>query len=194
MNTNMLAYNFDSKRTPFGGHHFPQYGNTFRANSLKELVTIVEDFRISNNIPAGQPEQDILAFYADNWPWLVKSSKASDKEIDPNYLAWREWIYETWRKPPVRFITTKEASARWEKCKECKFNLKLNWEETKESSELQRRAFILRRGIDAPDYLGFCALHKADLSAFTFFDAAKSHSGVKTDETFDGCWLFEAGK
>ncbi len=187
----MLKLNETSKREPFGGHHHIEYGITFRADSFTALVEKVSSFRLQNNIPVGNPEQEILSRYAQFWPWLVRQERDAEPLTDRlDYREWRYWLQKTWRTPPAKLITTREARDRWVKCQTCPANLKKTWDESDESSEVTRRAYLLRRGMDVPDYLGFCACHKTDLGVFTFIEAAKDYSARKTTEASpDGCWV-----
>ncbi len=184
---NVLKLNTNVKRQPFGGHHYPEYGVTFKGDSLDDLKEQVAKFRLSNNIPAGNPEQDILVFYAKHWPWLVKGDGIDAKEECGNYVDWREWIYLAWKNPGST-ITTKEAKDRWTVCEKCPHNKPFDWSISKESRELVRRAFLLRKGIDVPYYLGFCDYHKADLSVFTFLKEAEKLS-KKSGNNYPECWL-----
>jgi hypothetical protein len=165
----MLKLNPTSKKSPPGGHQYREYGITFKGEKFSEVVTKVRDFRLHNNHPVGDPEQEVLCYYADHWPWLVKEDRdAAEPESPPDqYFLWREWLHRTWRNPPNKIITVKEAKDRWDKCEKCPFNQQFKHDETAESSELSRRAFLLRRGIEVPEFLGFCSCHAADLGAFS---------------------------
>lgn len=187
----MLKFNPTAQRQPFGGHHYPEYGVTFRGDSVEDVKAQLTKFRLNNSIPVGNPEQDILLFYAKHWPWLVKGDLSPKVTMeDADYAAWREWIYEEW-KNPGSLITRKEACMRWEKCLTCPRNLKFSWQSTDESNELTRRAFLLRKGLEVPIGLGFCDLHKADLSVMVFLKQPEKHSNKKDGEAEPGCWFFE---
>jgi hypothetical protein len=182
----MLRLRKDSKRAPFGGHHFTDHGVTFRGENLQEVVKKLSEFRLGNAIPIGSPEQEVLRFYGENWPYLVERTDGSEPERNGLYDQYREAVHEMWRRPPKKFLTTKEASLRWEVCKTCPFNTKHDWKETNESAEIARRAFVLRRGMDVPDSLGFCALHKADIPALSFLAEPKVYA---SDAKHPGCWV-----
>lgn len=187
----MLKLKPDSKKSPVGGHHFIEKETTFKGDTFVELVKKLRDFRLHNNIPVGQPDQDILEFYAAYWPWLVKE----DRETPPpdpmpsQYDRWMEWIDRTWSRPPGKFITSKEAKDRWAVCEKCPFNEQFKFDETDESAQLTRRSFLLRRGLDAPAHLGFCACHNADLASFSYFDKSKDFSSRKDLEQPTNCWV-----
>lgn len=187
----MLKLNRNQKREPFGGHHFPDHGVTFKANSYDELVKKVEQFRANNAIPLGNPSQEILEFYAKHAPFMVLPDNESI-EIAPksDYQDARDWIYKTWRNPPQKTVGRLEAKDRWECCKNCKFNVAFPDSPNGELDALKRRAFMLRKGEKIPDFLGFCSLHRADLGVFVFIEQAMNYSEKKKDtEVANGCWL-----
>lgn len=187
----MLKLNRNQKREPIGGHQFVERSITFKGDTFDEVVEKIRDFRITNCLPVGDPEQEVLIHYVKNWPYMVTDDKGATWGTENlMFMAWRKWISDTWRTPPKKMVTTKEAVPRWEKCRSCPHNKKLDWEETDESSELKRRAFILRKGIDAPTDIGFCALHSADLGVITFIDNARDFSQKPKDKgDYPSCWI-----
>src|SRR5690349_17404270 len=106
----MLQLNTKQKRMPFGGHQYPEYGMVFRGETFKEVKDKLAKFRLDNNIPAGNPEQEILVHYLKNWPWMVIiNDKPPASMGDEDYAKWRDWIHKTWKNPPRKHLTTKEA-------------------------------------------------------------------------------------
>lgn len=160
--------------------------------SFEEVRDKLADFRVNNNVPIGDPGQDILSHYANNWPWMVMhdDQPSVNKEQSREYINWRRWIYRIWNNPPLKTVSTKEASMRWDVCKKCPRNKKMEWEETKESSELARRAFLMRRGIDIPKETGFCDCHNWDISVVSFVETPRELSGkLKDSADQPGCWV-----
>jgi hypothetical protein len=189
----MLKLNKDQLRQPYGGHQYYERGLLIAGDSFDDVKKKLIAFRLNNNIPEGDAEQDILHHYLKNWPWMVQDdSTRKPREEQPDYVAWRKWIYRIWNNPPNKIVSSKQASDRWEICKTCPFNKGMEWEETNESSELARRAFLLRRGIEVPKNLGFCSLHKWDLGVANFIENPKelSQNDNKTDNRkCDQCWV-----
>lgn len=188
----MLRLNPDQLRQPHGGHNFliPN-GPAVKGESLKEVVQKVVDYRINNNIPLGDPEQEVLYYYALHWPYMVEP--VEPKRIpaaSSRFGGWSKWIRKSWINPPKKIITTKEAVGRWEVCATCPHNKRFDWKETNETAALTQRAFLLRRGIDAPKDLGYCDLHMADLSVLTFLETPESFSEKSKDkEQPPKCWV-----
>ncbi len=185
----MLKIAPHQQRLPFGGHQYAEYGITFKGETFDVVKDKLTKFRLNNNIPAGNPGQEILAHYAKHWPWMVKSDGESPRMESTEYIRWRDWIFRTWRTPPKKMVTPKEAKERWEKCLSCPMLRRRPMESTDESAELVRKAFILRRGIEVPTNLGFCALHGADLSVLVFTEPAKDFSDKKDTVQPECCWV-----
>jgi hypothetical protein len=185
----MLKLKANSKRSPYGGHHYPEYGMTFRGDSYSEVVEKVKDHRLRNNIAMGRPEQDVLNFYAAHWPWLVEEDREAVVEDPPTQFSkWREWVFETWKKPPLKLVTPTEAKLRWKICETCPFNEQFKFSEDEESSEITRRSFLLRRGLSAPESMGFCGCFQADLGSFSYFDTPADFA-KPTGEKPANCWV-----
>src|SRR5688572_8545784 len=188
----MLKLNDIQQRLPYGGHQYPENGHIIRGDTFKELVNNVSAYRVNNHIPIGNPEQDVLFHYAKHWPWMVKEDReAVEVKEDSAYAEYREWVEFTWRHPITRIITPKQASDRWKVCETCPYNQKRDWKETKESTELARRAFLLRRGVGVPKNLGICSLHKnADIPVLSFSEIPVSNAERRKDaELPAGCWV-----
>lgn len=187
----MLEFKKNQKRLPFGGHHHPAYGIVFRGETLAEVVKKIEDYRINNHLAIGNPEQEVLERYQKLWPWLVKTSE--DKEPTPEksqaYKDWRFWVDRLWANPPIKVLTIKEARLRWDVCLKCPFNQKPDWKDDRETAEIKRRLYLLRRGVDVPEDLGICALHKADLSVLSFLENPENVSLKKDGEKPKDCWV-----
>lgn len=188
----MLKLNKDQLRQPVGGHHFIERGLMIRGDTPKQVIKKITEYRINNNFPVGNPEQDLLLYYAERWPYMVRHDFDAQEEakVDDDYEGWRSWIYKIWNNPPASTVSSKEASDRWDVCKTCIHNKRKSWVPTNEASEITRRAFILRRGLDIPTVLGYCSLHKADLGVFCFVEKAKEISGLKKDTAKPShCWV-----
>lgn len=185
----MLHINPYQHRQPFGGHHFKDHGVMFKADTFPQLLQKVKDFRINNGLPLRAPDQEILQFYAKHWPWTVISDETPSKSDGSNFAAWRTWVSKTWNTPPIKLQTSKEAALRWDVCRKCPFNVKFDWTETPESVQIQRRSFVMRRGLPVPVELGFCTLHKADLAVFCFIDDTTKYSDKEPGKEHKDCWV-----
>jgi len=185
----MLKINEKQQRTIPGGHQFHEYGNTFRGDTFEEVVEKLKLFRLNNNLNMGDPEQDVLMHYVTHWPWMVRRAEGEEQaEEASDYREWRAWVQRTWKKPPVKMITMKEASDRWNSCLTCPHNVPKDWEEGEESKELSRRVFVLSRGLTIPSGIGYCNFHKCDLGVFTFIEKANNYSGTSNQPPAN-CWV-----
>ena len=184
-----LRLNAQAKRLPFGGHQYHAYGTAFRGETLKEVVKDLSNFRINNNIPIGDPEQDILTYYVEKWPWMVRDGGRDAEEVPDTYSEWRESIYRIWKTPPKKMLATKEAATRWAICEKCPFNQPIPPSDSVESKELVRRSNLIKRGSDTPKDLGFCGLHKMDLGILSLIDPAKEVSIAEKGKSHPGCWV-----
>lgn len=180
----MLSLNKNSMRLPIGGHQYPENGFTVKGDSFDEVVKLLTSFRLGNGKPLGNPKMDVLIYYAQNWPYLVRDDGQPEpaKSQDESYGRWITWVMGIWREPPTKILTTKEASYRWDKCKECPMNKPKDWASTEESAQMEQRLFLLRQGVDVPKYLGFCSCHGSDLSLFGFLEAPEKSSNKRQDE------------
>ena len=186
----MLAFNKNQKRLPIGGHHFHDHGVNFKGETLQELAEKIVSFRAINNIPAGNPEQEILVFYAKNWPYMVIEAKGKQpKVVDDEYVAWRDSIYKRWSNPPLKFIVQSEAVERWNVCEGCPHLKPIDWPKTEEQSELVRKSFLLSRGLQTPAFLGYCALHCTDLRSIVYAESPTSQSSKKDALQPEKCWM-----
>lgn len=186
----MLKLNTNQKRLPVGGHQFKDRGVTFTGDTMDQVEKKLRAFRLYNCLPMGDPNQEILRYYALHWPYMVREDReATEAPQITEFAEWRGWVTKAWANPPRLLVTSKEAGDRWLICSDCPFNQPFTWLETDESSELSRRTYLLRRGASVPQNLGFCSLHKADLSVFTFLDQAASLSAKKDNEENESCWV-----
>ncbi len=182
----------NQKRLPFGGHHFRENGVTLKGDTFEDVEELLSNFRLINGKPIGNPKDEIIAYYAEKFPWMVEYD-TNEQVVEPlseEYIAWRDWISSIWGKTQGHFITRKEASFRWEICKKCPHNVGSPWDDSKESIEFSRKALLLKRGENTPENLRYCDLHKVDIGVASFQESARDLSR-KDDNKPDhpGCWF-----
>lgn len=176
---------------PIGGHHFIEDGVKFEGDTPEEVVTKLSDYRLNNGAPIGQPMQELLSYYAKNWPFMVDEDYGAEPPQTPSLrlTKWVEWVRSMWGKPSLKQITPKEAVTRWEVCLICPANVQLD-PSTPEQMETKRKAFMLRRGQDVPAKLGFCSCHRWDLPSAVFIEAPVVVSGKLKDAVQPpNCWV-----
>jgi len=175
---------------PIGGHHFIEDGINMKGDTLEAVVRKITDYRINNSRPLGDPKQEVLQYYAINWPYMVEEDEIPSKPRIKNHLdTWMSWIRSQWAFPPQRIVTSKEAEPRWAICLKCPHNITLQ-PETEEHRECMRKSFLLKRGVDTPKKLGFCSLHLFDISVASFLEAPAKVSGIGKDTAQPpSCWV-----
>ncbi len=158
----MHKINTFAQRKPIGGHHFTDRGQIIKADTYKELVREVADFRLANGYDYGNPEQDVLSYYLSIAPWLVESD-IEDKlpqGISERGKQMRDWVNGIWQAGNVVLATPKTANERCEGCKGCKYSEAIDWDENSELMETQKRAALIRNMRKTTQNDRFCLLHK----------------------------------
>jgi hypothetical protein len=188
----MFKLNPDQQRGPIGGHRYIERGHTITGATAAEVIRRLRDYRVNNHIPVGDPEQDVLTYYAMNWPWTIKVDRSSEPAGEnAAFVQYRQWVERTWAKPPNKFVPSKEAAARLDACAKCPFRCKKQWDKTREATELDRRAFLLARGIDFPNKGGVCRLNFfADLVALALIETPRDFVEARKEKTKpEWCWV-----
>ena len=186
----MLELNKDAHREPIGGHQFPSHGIMFRSDTFKELVEKLKTFRLVNGLKLGNPEQEILQHYAKNWPFLVKQAGSEEVHEGNTLDAWRMWVYDTWNDPPKKYIVEKEARERMAICAICEYRMGRPEGSKEEVESIDRRAFLLRKGIAVDEKIKFCACHLWDIPIASLIDDPKKYSNQPKDEGCPpNCWV-----
>lgn len=187
----MLKINKDQMRLPHGGHHYLEDDFMMKGDTFDEVKSKLAEFRLNNNRPVGNPGQDILAYYAVNFPYMVREDDTEIPEETNEFMSWRAWVQKTWVHPPKKTLTMKEASFRWDVCKTCPCNLPIeSGQRPSEFEQITRKAFMLRKGAKIPSELGYCSLHHFDLGVATFIETPRDHSEQREDTpNYPRCWV-----
>lgn len=179
------------QRQPTGGHHIFTNNIMFKGESAPDVAEKVAEYRLINSIPEGDPEAEIVEYYAKKFPWMVE--KHMDWTAPPpknqRYEWWSKWIRRTWRSPPPDFAATQTASERQEVCKTCPFMKSKSWKETSESMELEKRAYLLRRSGKISEEIGICGLHKADIGVLSYSINPAKLCEEPTKAPPEKCWV-----
>ena len=187
----------NAMRQPLGGHHIKIHDQTFKADSYDQLVSVLTAYRISNSIPLGNPDKDVVEYYSKEAPWMVE-----DVEKDPrptpvdDYITWRAFVTHAWTNPPKKMLSPKEAEHRRDVCLKCEHNhpISTSGANKVEIDATRRKTYILRRaGYSAPA-LGYCSLYGADLGLFTILENPLAFSRKEVKEnTQPDCWVRSFG-
>lgn len=188
----MIVLNKNQQREPIGGHHYVELGRVISGETFMGVVDQVRDSRITNGRSVGNPEMDVLLFYQANWPFMVIEDefKKPEPEPDPNYTTTRDWVFSTWKNPPKKLVTSKEATIRAGICSSCPKRISKHKTMSEEASEVERRSFMLRCGITIKDSEAYCSCHRWPIEVAIFIDGADRFSAKKDkDNVPEGCWV-----
>jgi DNA-directed RNA polymerase subunit RPC12/RpoP len=186
----MLRLKSNSMKLPIGGHHFVERSITFKAESFEDLAEKVRDFRLNNSIPIGDVENDILLYYANNWPWLVEEDpeQVSVKKNDL-YDKWRDWAFGAKKRPIRKFVTDKEMALRYETCKECPYRVTIKPKHRDEYDAIMRKIFAYARGSMVCESNQFCRLHSVGIPVLLAADSPKEVLPMKDGQSHPKCWI-----
>ncbi len=165
---------------------------TIKGDNVQEIAQLLENYRIINGKPVGNPYQEIIDYYAIKFPWMVNfdTNPQESESINEDYVTWRDWVASIWGKPSNKTISGKEASMRLEVCKTCPYNVGRPWESTRESVEFERKALLLMRGQKIAENYGYCSRHGCDIGVACVLE---SHSGLSRKDSnkpdHPGCWF-----
>jgi hypothetical protein len=180
----------NSMRIPFGGHHFKDRAITFKADSFDELVEKIRDFRIANSVKVGNPEEEILIYYAKNWPWLVEEDPEPEEPTkNPRYEKWRDFIFGMKKTPIRKYANDKEIRNRYETCEKCKFRKKVIPTDKDEFEALKQKVFVFCRGSMVCGMDQFCDLHQAPIPVLLAPETTKDLIPPKDGNGSAECWI-----
>jgi len=180
----------NSMRIPFGGHHFKDRAIMFKADSFDELVDKIRVFRIANSVKVGNPEEEILIYYAKNWPWLVEENpEPEETKENPRYEKWRDFIFGMKKTPIRKYANEREMRTRYETCEKCKYRKRVNPKERDEFDALKAKIFVLCRGSMICGMDQFCDLHQAPIPVLLAAETTKDLIPPKDGNGSEDCWI-----
>lgn len=184
-------YNAKQQRRPIGGQHFPcKDGNIIKAETFGELVTKVLDYRLNNGHPVGDPEHDIVQYYATNYPFMVEEYESGDEaeRHEDSDMVYR-WVNSVWTNPPSGLLSKLEAAPLIKTCLDCPHNVDLEDLPQADSFDTAiSRALVIRKFMSAPDNLGWCDHHKWLTPLALFIKENKKYSSGEEPYP-EGCWV-----
>jgi len=188
----MMRYNENAQRRPIGGHHFLDRGQIIRADTFRELVQAIQDYRVSNSWPLGDPEADVLEHYAKVAPWLVVEdgepvkARGIPEHVKPLFI----WLNDVKQSGGTGLCTKAEAKERWAGCVGCKYSSEIDWDYSPETSKMQVDAAIIRRMQKSPVENSYCRLHKWATGVAVFL-AKQKVSPANKERSPDGCFVLK---
>jgi hypothetical protein len=186
----MKHINPSAQRKPIGGHHFTDRGQIIHSDTFPNLVKALADFRLANSWELGEPEKEILAYYATIAPWLVLDDGLPTKHVGiPAHIQpLREWLNEVYKAGNVTLCPKTEAKERWAGCEGCKYASEIDWEYSAETQEMERKAALLKGMRVTPLDDSFCRLHKWATSVATYMHKPK-FTEANMDRSPEACFV-----
>src|SRR5664279_4353656 len=175
-----------------GGFHYPvKDGLTLKTEiddpteAINDLAQQVQAYRVNNGQPPGDPLPDIVAWYAQEYPWSVENTEVEyqqhDKTLEDCVM---EWVNSVWRSPPKVLLEPDTSKKRADACINCPHKSMPSpilsppaYSEASEDTdepplpltgpqmaqkEANRRVYLLAHANPAPEEAGICSLHKWD--------------------------------
>lgn len=173
-------------RKPRGGHHYPEDdGTTITADSLDSLKDKVALHRARNGRPLGDVEQDILGYYSEIAPFLVKIRPCHKNPVQSMRNRTAEQLLALWHSRPVPKISSAD-QAKLDVCRKCQA-CKLDFDDAAGPywHEADMRGAALSGSIN---YLsdGVCSHHSLPVSILA---GLASPELVAQDSSPPNCWL-----
>jgi hypothetical protein len=178
----MIVLNESQQREPIGGHHFPEGAHVIKGKTFDEVVHGLTDYRITNGKPVGNPKREVLEYYDRNFPYMTQKGEGPYvPDVREDYIRYRSWVFSTWKNPPKKTVTTKEATLRHEICDKCSERKPASWGSSQEAEELARRSFMLRCGLKTCGADGYCSCNRWPIETSVFLDQADQFSAKEPE-------------
>lgn len=152
----MLAYNHNALKPPLGGHRFRD-GTT--GETFAEVVRKIAAERVTNHLPFGNPEQEVLAYYQEIAPHLVTNAggnvaNSDRQQVSESIMATAYGRFERLDRNDPVVQRRRDTCAACAHCR-CTFE----GDETPYSREAERVAVLLSGDLNVMS-LGYCTHHR----------------------------------
>jgi hypothetical protein len=181
-----LRINTNHHSQPEGGWSYPAPdGPSFSSDKvgapgLKELLSKIRDYRISNGIPEGDPAHDVAMKYAVTCPWLIFEEEGEAKVSSEQ----ERWVLQMWKSYPQPLAEVRVRDDRFEQCLKCQHFMALG--SLVLGDEATRRLMLLNPAKHRKEH-GWCNLHKWIPSVVVQFH--KPFQFSKKASVTPECWL-----
>lgn len=176
--------------SPPGGWHYPEEETILRGKTPEEVITRIRTYRLQNAKSVGDPNHDFIQFVAMHWPQFISYAHEdlSSEELEAEILSdLRGWLIEMARKP--QSVNLAEVwDHNFKTCLRCPHNQPVPTSPQDVAQDVERRAFMLARGIEM-EGVGCCTLQHWDNRVACVLDrkALNPESHVPAF-----CWLSQA--
>lgn len=115
-------------KLPPGGWHFEAHGQKFRAGTEDQLKVQITEFRIRNNIPPGDVNQEINDYYCEKWPdacfkdYRHERQPAVGEPLGQRVVRWATAMWHGRPKGGHKLVSQDEANRRASICLSCPMN------------------------------------------------------------------------
>jgi len=184
-----MRYEFQSHvpRLPRGGWHFPDDdGHTVTADSFDQLKTKLAMHRAKNGRMLGDPEQEILGYYSDVAPYLVKIRDSRIANEPGLRQRTAEAMFTLWQARLGLLDNPVEIQTRLDVCRACQACV-LDFPEPTDAywHEADMRGAVFAGSIN---YLsdGICSHHSLPVNILT---ALKEPAKAAVSGAPSQCWI-----
>lgn len=183
-------------KNPRGGWRWTELGVEITESTPNELADHIARMRRANDLPVGEPMDEIAAHLSATDPWMVRYEPENKQEApkkDPLTDRVERWTFDRVREP-AQFIHQFDAKQRAAVCHNCLFNRGLKHNSEEESARYWKSLMIASRGKCASpeaDGLRVCALYGHDNRLAVWLESP--HTEAKCCENDEkkpkNCWI-----
>lgn len=189
-----LVLNDKQQRKPLdGGHHFVEEGvGRIDGETFAEVVQKLGDYRVANGLSRGNPERDVVRYYSEHYPFMVRLADGEEEEEDAlgvratRVVSWMEKLSSI--KAGVLIGADAEAKERLEGCAKCPhFRAAYKLPDTEYGETLKMKGYLIGKGRVKLGEGGYCKRYGWDCGL-----AAQINSPGQTvvvGEREPGCWV-----
>lgn len=183
---------------PDGWHFQVNPSLRLEADTFPELIKVVEEYRVSNNMPIGEPLDDVVNYICSTYPHQchqvpgatvsVEVERPAQKKISllDRIIGWFD--RQTRRLDSSAIVLSMEAQQRAAICAKCRFNV--NWKTGcgQCSDNINRLSKLVRQGhsIPAERKLKACSILGQENRAAVFLQQDRLES---SPELPSWCWV-----
>lgn len=154
---------FVGRPIPGGWHFHISDGPDITGENFDDLCKKLSEYKAFSGLPRGNPEAEITAYYAKNFPFTVENvdeEPAKIHETIKDYV--HRWTNSSWHTPCYETADPDVIAMRQDICQKCPFRVDVQASDSPEDVECERRIILMTRGAPCPDETGWCSHHEWD--------------------------------